>query len=289
MHELNSRNSGNDKTLHMNEDMCIDLLSGLLKEEQSKTLLNHIRRCPSCEQIFQTAAAGFETARSRGEPSKDSRGQWAFQQINDISDEKISIRRKSSSWRDFFKILSPARAALLLGASAAVIAALIFLNIHRDYNQEALEYWIPDDRAILTPRSGSGNTDQMFWNGISAYNARDLDSAVKFLRISNARNSYDNLRDIYLASALSLRGKYKEALRIITSINLTHMPEPWRSETGWIRYIALSKTNRNEEAQKILDQLAELENDIGVQARERKKQLEKKSDNFRESISDPPE
>lgn len=169
-----------------------------------------------------------------------------------------------------------ARRVAWVGAVVVVgfVLALLYFRLSSG-NPASPEYWIPSGRGVLELRSQAPDVDDEFWAGISAYEAGDLDRAIAYLATSDVRGDFGNLRNLYMASAMTLAGQHERALRTLSRIDASALSQPWRDEMGWIRYTALEGMGSNVEAERLLDELAGLDSFIGELARERKRLLKK--------------
>jgi hypothetical protein len=158
---------------------------------------------------------------------------------------------------------------------AAGFALALVWNLYESDSPAPPEYWIPSGRGILELRSQTTEVDDEFRAGINAYEARDLNLAIGYLASSGVFGALRDLRDVYLASALTLAGQHIRALGALDRIDTATLPQPWPDEVLWIRYTALVGAGGDGAAARLLDELAGLDGQIGELARERKRLLEK--------------
>jgi len=261
-------------SMHLTPDMCIDLLWGFIDEEASRSIENHLRTCPGCEEMLRAAVADLEALRSRGEPRLGPDGKWILEQAKlELGTEMAGASREAlPSLRGVGKWLRRRYALAAAAAAGLVFILLISKGAYR--RGEGLEYWIPADRPLRTLRSAApAERLTTLRQGIAAYGERDLDRAIEILSGLNLEEPYESLRSIYLSSALALKGRYQEASQVLSSLDTAALPEPWRSEARWIRYVVLAETGHRNQARALLEELSKLDNDIGVRARKRLKKL----------------
>lgn len=128
--------------------------------------------------------------------------------------------------------------------------------------------WLPSAAETLNLRN---NPDQEEFVALSAalraYDRRDLPAAIQALSAVHAIGAMDNLRLVFLGSALTQAGDYPRAVRILRSCSLDELPEPWRGEGGWTLLVALRLAGYDGAADSLARVLAKQEGTIGVRAR----------------------
>jgi hypothetical protein len=137
------------------------------------------------------------------------------------------------------------------------------------------EYWIPQGRDVRGLATEEVFSDDELWAGINAYDARDLDHALAYLRSTSARGVYGDVGILYLASALTATGHHERALSALGRVDPNGLPPPWRDEARWLRYISLCGIGDGgiEEATRLLEELAGVDGQIGDLARAQKSRL----------------
>lgn len=155
---------------------------------------------------------------------------------------------------------------------AAVIAAVAWAACGQN-EPDPLRYWIPAGREVAVAGEDAPPPTDELWAGISAYDARDLNHAMAYLRTTAAPGGYGDIGKVYLASAFTLAGRHQRALSTLSRLETPALPPPWRDEADWIRYIALSGANQEQEAARLLDELTRRAGAIGDLARERKRRI----------------
>jgi len=281
-----------DASPHIDEGMCTDILNGLVSLERAREALVHIRICPACESQFQLMAADVESLRASSLPQRSADGKFVLapgspsgqapgeEQIRQSPRSQPAPRHAArgsmsglrgalEAWRTL--PMRPARSmrAMVLGAAAIAVVVAVVLG-RRPPSSDDLIYWIPPGREMILVRSGDDNAStHELLAGIHAYEARHLGEAIRILRAAPAADVEDDLRRLYLASALVLDKKHAEALEALGDLDPRTLPQPWRDEIQWVHYIALTGTHQESAARELLDRLAERPGAIGDLARER--------------------
>jgi hypothetical protein len=153
--------------------------------------------------------------------------------------------------------------------TVAIVAAFLLATACGTKEQTAPEYRIPQDRDVRGLASEEVFSDEELWAGISAYEAGDMGHALAYLRTTGARGVYGDVGNLYLASAQTLSGQYDRALSTLGRVETERLPQPWRDEARWILYVALygAGEGEGEEAAQLLEELTDLEGEIGDLAR----------------------
>lgn len=242
-------------TRHLNDDACIDILSGALSREQAGELLDHTRACPQCEARFRAAAAEYETLSA----------QAADTLANPAEPPAIALAPRGRRVRRVRRIVAAA------GVVAAAAAAVVLL-LPKGPGAPP-EYWLPAARESIDIRSLPDSGEEQLTDGLAAYDARRLDAALAALATARVSGPFEDIRRIYLASALAIDGRPDEALPVLDGVEVDALPQPWRSQAHWIRALALDASGREEDAVVLLEMLAAGDGDLAGRAAARLREL----------------
>jgi hypothetical protein len=253
-------------TRHLDEDVCIDLLRGLLSAEQRDAVLEHVETCPDCERMFARHAALEERLRARGALKVQTDGSVALEP--GIPGDSAACESPSPSSARVIPFKRYFRVAAVAAAAAAVILIIVVPGLQRSP--------IP---ASLRPVPGVGEqihlrsepevaADASFDRGIDAYARNDLQAAVELLRKADVTGQPENLRRIYLGSALARLGDFEGAVEILEPVPFHTVPDPWGGEGRWTLYVAYAATGLASEAEALLNELSREPGPFGDRARE---------------------
>ena len=109
--------------------------------------------------------------------------------------------------------------------------------------------------------------------GLEAYGDRDLEGAIDLLRSAEASGHLEEIRKIYLGSALAWNGAYPEAVSVLQEVSARTLPDPWGSEARWSLYVALKGSGWQRGADSLLHILSEESGEIGERARSRLREI----------------
>jgi hypothetical protein len=153
-------------------------------------------------------------------------------------------------------------------AAAAVIVVLLSWPGRMPPDREAT-WWIPVESQVLHNRSAARAADSSFTAGLRAYARRDAEAAVPLLEHALTNAGWEDLRRVYLASALVHASRGDAALGILQTLDVQTLPQPWRDRAQWVRFQALQDTGRHTEADSLLRSLVDATSEVGALARER--------------------
>ena len=168
----------------------------------------------------------------------------------------------------FSRFLTAANVVYVASAAVIIFVIVSIITDPRATQVPIPEYWIPSGSHGLD-FDGSAPWMDKLRRGIAAYEENDLPGAIELFERAAARGSYDQLRNVYLASALTLSEEYTKALDVFATMKMPRLPPSMRPRARWIRHIALTGAGRHDEAVVILKDLADRDNRIGALARER--------------------
>jgi hypothetical protein len=227
--------------VHVDDERCIELLSGLLPPPERERLLAHTARCVECEERLRLR--GAERVRIEARAPEGYR---------------------SATQRPRFRPWPVPRWAAPAGLAAAACLVVV-LVLSRSRSPIPQPAWLPAGDGVVDLRGGG--EDEALAAGIEAYARRDLDAAIDRLRAAKEAGSYEVARGIYLGSALVARGAFDEAADLLGRLPLQIAVEPWRSEARWNYYVALSGARRRAAADSMLRALAREPGVVGDRAR----------------------
>lgn len=189
---------------HLDDDRLLDLVHGLSSEEDTRTWLDHLRACATCEERFRAMDGDREYQRS-----------------------KIAACHASSA-----PTPARSRAWLLVAASVATIAiAVAVVTRVAPERSAATAHWIPVDEETLRFRSDDadgGPTHDAWYAALDAYERRDVELARVRLEEATAPAGYEDVRAIYLADVWVRIGRSAESLALLDDLDLPTLPPPWR-------------------------------------------------------------
>jgi hypothetical protein len=233
-------------TAHLTEDEIMDLLqsdSGRAAEDDE--LLQHLRRCDLCERTFAERAGRMERLRAGPIPRWEP-GRGFVLDASPPPRERArapSVARRIVAW-------------VPIAAAAAVLAMIVVPSLRgpRD-STPSRPYWMPVDGDLLALRSsGDPNLDDL-GSALDAYRAGDAANAARLLEAVTVETELDELRRIYLASALVLSGQPARAAEVLAGIDLDTVPMPWRDRAWFTLHKAYAALGRRDEARAIAGRL----------------------------------
>jgi len=247
---------------HLTEDRLIDLLAGLVSNEEQTSAVAHMRECTLCEDHFRMLARERETLLAKPSP------RFVGGEIVLPSYEVIHLRPR---------ILQSKRARWIGGATvaAAAVALAFALHLVGPSPSDAEDYWLPAlEEAIETsPQPGPPTQLQM---ALEAYEDHDPARALALLENTNAPQpdeQKETLKRLYQASALVNENRAGEAQQILDDLDISSLQEPWRGRAHWVRYLTLRKNHQDNVADEILESLLQDPGEIGEMARQERARL----------------
>ena len=251
-----------NETPHLNDDTCTDIAHGLLPRRDTEMLLEHVEQCPDCESLLMSVVADVEGAAGRARPVRGQDGGWQ------LPASRPSPRLKRMNPAAWFSTRPWHVAAA--AAAVLVIVAVVMNPPRRPSDDAPLTFRLLPNTELLETRGNVEGIDAGFWSGVEAYDAGDFERAAASLADLDLPVPYNRLRDVYLASALTLVERYEEALNVLDALHIDRLPQPWRDDARWIRYIALESVGNEKEASALLESLANQPGRVGDLARERR-------------------
>lgn len=238
---------------HIDEDLIIDLVAGLVQGRERDRLLDHIGACRSCEECLIAAGGDWEAIRSNPAP-EGWRERGRDPVLPGLEDPGRRVIRRMI------------RLSIPLSLAAAILV-LVVTRIPKS-PAENPTFWIPATGEILKLRGAhSTDADSTFWLGLNAYERHDVRTATARLKDAKASGGMEDLRRLHLASLLVNSGQGREAMDILTALEIEFLPLPWREDAGWIEYLALVELGQYGEADRRLAEMATWPGRIGQMAR----------------------
>jgi hypothetical protein len=238
---------------HLDEDLCLDLLHGLLDADARERALDHMAACPACDRLFQLRAAALERLRARPVPVAVA--------------PSATTAALPGGWRVILG--RPVARGLAAGLVAASVALLLLLGpgVRRDPVVQPLP-WLPEIGRSIQARSPlAGAASAELSAGLEAYAAHDAGGAVRLLRRAKASGSLETVRRIYLGSALALDGRYEESVEVLRDTATPDLPDPWGSEVRWTLFVALRSAGYTTAADSLWQVLRREPGEVGERAR----------------------
>ena len=232
---------------HFTQDLLDLAVAGLLEPGQHETTYAHASNCSACEAKLQEAMAHRARILARGVPQRQESGELGF------AAPKQRLRVVPISARVAF-----------VGALAASILLAVFLLRPDDTPGDL--YWMPKSTGLTISRSATAPRQELV-DAVDLYEQRDPQAVRRLLEGLEVQVEYRDLHALYLASAYLNLGVPERALESLPAAR--NLPSHRAGQVKWIRYMALTATGRNTEADQLLAVLAERKDAIGAMARER--------------------
>lgn len=264
------------KGRHLDEDLCLDLVHGLLPAAEEERALSHLYDCPECEKLFRETVVERERLRAakkvrfapdgtvvlerRPEPFDGAAEETPRSEVGKLVAHvwtAVTAWARESRWRP----------ALALAAPLA-LAILMFWPRGTDTPGSSSLRWLPSASEFLRLRAG-GPPDEgdELARGLEAYSVGDLRAAIERLEVREATGELETIRRIYLASALAWGERYAEAVALLETVSPEELPDPWSGETRWTLYVALRGSGRAGAADSLLRVMGDGEGEIAERAR----------------------
>jgi hypothetical protein len=268
-----SRNA--DPGEHLGDDLCLDLVHGLLPEGDRQRALAHAADCPRCEGLLAQVAAQRAKARTQQLVRAQSTGELVLvpREAPGAGTGPLRADVGAGFWTALAgrirELTRPGR--LLPAAAVAAAAVLIWLQLAPPPG----ELSDPQGLQLLPSRTGDMQfraatdmiADQNLVAGIDAYAQREMKQAIALLQDADALGHVETIRRIYLGSALAWEGRYPEAVATLRDLSLRLLPDPWSQEARWTLYLALMRSGEAARAESLLQALIHEPGEIGDRAR----------------------
>ncbi len=271
---------------HLDEDLVADLLLDLPADPEWNEAVRHLSACPQCQDLLQRRGAVWERLRSsRGSAAALAGAAAVFEKFADrqleprrAAPESAGVPAESGSgwgrWREAGRRLALAlrrpRTAWALGTVALGAAGVLLLSTsHRTSVRFPADVeWLPSASETLALRDDADRTrGTELKAALSAYDRRDLTAAIRGLSAAETSGSMNNLRLVFLGSALARAGDFSKAVQVLESVPLSTLPDPWYTESYWTLLVALHRSGNRTAADSLLHALADQPGEVGGRAR----------------------
>lgn len=217
---------------HIDEDACVDLVSGLMVPDERRAALAHAATCSACEARLRAAAGTHERGRARVARALFS----------------ASLPRNTGV---------PRSRVWLVAAGLVVVTSAAFFATRRSPRDGVTDPpFVPmpvvDEGQWMSDRANMED-DSLVWRGFEAYQRGDHLEAERLLTLARADQGLELMRRAYLASAQLRLGRADAALRTLDPVFQSDLPEPWRSEAEWTRIVANARAGFRERADSLIE------------------------------------
>ena len=234
----------------------LDLLGGLLDEGEAQEAIDHLQRCAACHESFRRLAGDaerFKVALRGPRPAKERESALSRRPARGRLDRPIAVPESTprpAGW-------SPRRqraGAIVLASACIVAVAVVIANRRRSAESVTASVpWLPDVTELVQWRdAGPEEHERILVEGLRAYSRRDMKTTTELLARYPMTGQLEALRLVYLSSATAHQGKWKESLRHLSALPADAIPDPWRTEVQWTRYLALRRTGSVASADSLL-------------------------------------
>lgn len=253
-------------TRHLTEDDCLDLLRGLLDKTRHDAALEHLGTCAACERMFAAHAAREERLRARGGLAVRPDGSVAVEPGTTAGStaEPADTRGRPRvfPFRRYF------RAAAVAAAAAAVILMFVLPGTLQPPDTPGLHSLPGPGEQVYLRGEPRPDMPDVLRSGIDAYSRGELRSAVELLIGATVSGQRENLRRIYLGSALARLGDFEAAVAALEPVPFRTVPDPWAGEGRWTLYVAYAASGQTSEAEALLNELSREPGPFGDRARD---------------------
>ena len=260
---------------HLDEDVCLSLLQGLLTADERDRVLAHLDDCPRCQGFLQERAGEWERLRASRRLRFEDSGEVTLERPEEIlraqeaeGDESRPRAPLSEAWIGFLAALRKPRFRFAFGFVAAAVLFLVLVPPLLRSPHDASLIWLPVEDRSSPKRTLLREASDELDRGIEAYARRDLREAIELLEKAEASGPYDTFRRVYLGSALAWSGKYEEATEVLRTVRTRVVPGRWGPITRWTLYVALKESGRKASADSLLRLLVDEPGEVGERARQ---------------------
>jgi hypothetical protein len=220
---------------HLSDDDVLDFVHGLGGPAARARWSHHVAACPSC------GAACVDQERTLAR----ARAEWPLVRAG-LKEFEATQERAASRSRGFV-------ATAVVAAAAAAILLVPLSGTRPTIPLQPM----PEDLEFTSLRDpGAATVGPDLARGFRAYARREFVSAAAILRRSRAEGAAQDLRLLYLGSALAFSGKSAEAVRVLSPLDPERIPDPWRSELAWTLFSARIAAGERVRIDSILPTLA---------------------------------
>lgn len=262
----NSEQAGGSP-IHLDGDMLLNLMFGLLSEAEEQPAFAHLEACPSCAQALQTLCARHERTRAGGAPRFVRDGQLVR------AGEPAAAKMIAASFKRAVALLRRPTLAIAGAVAVAILVVAVWPRL-------TPEVAGPPGRGPaggvgwLTTRDvgrqgGETGAEQMteFNAAIRAYESRDLPRALELLTTARVPENVDAYRRVLLGSTLALSGRHAEASRVLLGAVEPELRDPLRLEAYQTLFATLLLSGRRATADSLLYALENHPGQLGGWAR----------------------
>ena len=244
---------------HLDDDLLLDLVNGLLPEAERQELLTHLRSCVPCGERLRVFAAAHQRARARAAEVLAAARTEPLAVV-----QPIEVARRRAATR------GPWRGWIAAAAAFAVVSAVLLAR--NSFGPASL---VPvaaaplpmPDASILTRNAAAAPMDPIVARGLAAFAHGDLADARRTLDSTTAVGAAEQVRRLFLGNAELRTGDARRAARTLRSVDASLVPEPWLGELQWSLAVALATSGEQVAADSLRQLLATRDDSIGARAR----------------------
>jgi hypothetical protein len=255
---------------HIDADLCLDLLNDLLPPDEKQKLLSHLAVCPSCEKFFRERARVRDRLLAGKTLRSLAGGDLVLEKSLESGPDRVQRESLWDSvtgfWPEVLRRLRRPHFRLAGGVALAAVVVLLVIRLQLRESSDILICALPTTYDDTRLRAIAGAAGKDLAGGLEAYAQEDLDRATSLLKKAEA-GELENVRRVYLGSALALEGRYPDAVEVLQTVPFEVVPEEWRHEAQWTLYVSLKRTGREASADSLLRILAERPGEVGGRAR----------------------
>ncbi len=254
---------------HLDVDLCLSLVYGLLPARRVESILEHVSSCSACEQLLRDCVIGRERLRSRHGVRLNPAGVVLVTPGLEEDVAAAGPRREghdpgqSRRWWQRWVAADRGRQLGWAGLAAAAAVILIML-ILPGTNQQGADIRLPRMSPMSVGTSGQvrfglpgGDLSQEdLYTGLAAYESGQYERAAALLSQAHVAERWEIPRRIYLANALAQTGQYRSAISLLRGVDLRIVPEPWGIEAQQTLLAALQAVGENSIADSLRRELA---------------------------------
>ncbi len=253
---------------HLDDDVLLNLMLGLLSEEQERPVFAHLEACPQCERALQALCARHALTRAAGSPRFLGGGEL-------IRAEQPDVAKVNPAHPKWAAVLLRRPAIAIAGAVITVLLIVVLWPRPTPMVSgppgvrpaPGIEWLTTRDVGRQVREAGGGGSLAEFDAALDAYASRDLPRALELLTAARVPESVEAYRRVFLGSALALNGHYAEAARILRDAAEPELRDPLRLEAYKTLCAALSLSGRPESADSLLRALEDHPSSLGAWAR----------------------
>jgi len=254
---------GNPPAEHLDSDVCVDLLHGLLDPARERELLAHLVTCPTCESLLQACVASRERLRATRSVQRLPSGEMVLVDAAAVEGSTSAARSAGQAGSLGSVLAGLARRpqgvwrAVAGGLAAAAVLLVVYLLALRPAPGPLPVTPLPVsfDAPVLLADLPGAEVDQL-QDGLTAYAAGDYRRASECLEQKAGGGQIETYRLVYLGSALAFRGRYRESASVLRALPRRTIPNPWGSHVAWTLHEALRRSGQEESADSLLHVLA---------------------------------